>query len=71
MLIGRLTADPTTHAGEKHESATFRLAVPRAGNDAAEFIAPASSLFRKGPCDAQHAFEFFVELVSQLSGLAA
>jgi single-strand DNA-binding protein len=28
-LIGRLTADPTTHAGEKHESATFRLAVPR------------------------------------------
>ena len=26
-LIGRLTADPTCHAGEKHESATFRLAV--------------------------------------------
>jgi single-stranded DNA-binding protein len=26
-LIGRLTADPTTHAGETHESATFRLAV--------------------------------------------
>jgi hypothetical protein len=22
-LIGRLTASPTTHAGEKHESATF------------------------------------------------
>ena len=22
-LIGRLTADPQTHAGEKHESATF------------------------------------------------
>ena len=28
-LIGRLTADPQTHAGQKHESATFRLAVPR------------------------------------------
>ena len=28
VLIGRLTADPQTHAGEKHESATFRLAVP-------------------------------------------
>ena len=34
----RLTADPTTHVGEKHESATFRLAVPRPGSDAAEFI---------------------------------
>src|SRR5205807_1750903 len=32
-LIGRLTADPATHAGEKHESATFRLAVPRPGSD--------------------------------------
>ena len=38
VLIGRLTADPTTHAGEKHESATFRLAVPRPGSDGAEFI---------------------------------
>jgi len=28
-LIGRLTADPQTHARQKHESATFRLAVPR------------------------------------------
>ena len=28
-LIGRLTADPETRAGEKHEAATFRLAVPR------------------------------------------
>ena len=37
-LIGRLTADPTSHAGEQHESATFRLAVPRAGTDAADFI---------------------------------
>jgi len=26
-LIGRLTANPQTHAGETHESATFRLAV--------------------------------------------
>lgn len=23
-LIGRLTADPSTHPGEKHESCTFR-----------------------------------------------
>jgi single-strand DNA-binding protein len=37
-LIGRLTADPTSHAGEKHESATFRLAVPRPGSDAADFV---------------------------------
>ena len=37
-LIGRLTADPTTHAGEKHESATFRLAVPKQGTDGADFI---------------------------------
>ena len=37
-LIGRLTADPTTHAGERHESATFRLAVPRPGSDGADFI---------------------------------
>ena len=38
VLIGRLTADPQTHAGEQHESATFRLAVPRPGSDGAEFI---------------------------------
>jgi single-strand DNA-binding protein len=38
VLIGRLTANPTAHAGEKHESATFRLAVPRPGSDAADFI---------------------------------
>ena len=38
VLIGRLTADPTSHAGEQHESATFRLAVPRPGSDGAEFI---------------------------------
>jgi single-strand DNA-binding protein len=37
-LIGRLTADPTIHAGEKHESATFRLAVPRKGSDGADFV---------------------------------
>ena len=37
-LIGRLTADPQTHAGEKHESATFRLAVPRPGSDTADFV---------------------------------
>jgi single-strand DNA-binding protein len=38
VLMGRLTADPTTHAGKTHESATFRLAVPRHGSDAADFI---------------------------------
>jgi len=38
VLIGRLTSNPTSHAGEKHESATFRLAVPRPGSDAADFI---------------------------------
>jgi single-stranded DNA-binding protein len=37
-LIGRLTADPQSHAGEKHESATFRLAVPRLGSDSADFV---------------------------------
>jgi single-strand DNA-binding protein len=37
-LIGRLTADPASHAGEKHESCTFRLAVPRPVGDGAEFI---------------------------------
>ena len=37
-LIGRLTANPTTHVGEKHESATFRLAVPRPGSDSADFV---------------------------------
>ena len=37
-LIGRLTANPTTHAGETHESATFRLAVPRPGSDSADFV---------------------------------
>ena len=37
-LIGRLTANPVSHAGEKHESATFRLAVPRPGTDGADFI---------------------------------
>ena len=39
-LIGRLTADPDIRAGEKHESASFRLAVPRrsAERDAADFI---------------------------------
>jgi single-strand DNA-binding protein len=37
-LIGRLTADPQSHAGEKHESATFRLAVPRPGSDSADFV---------------------------------
>lgn len=38
ILIGRLTADPTTHAGEKHGSATFRLAVPRTHSDGADFV---------------------------------
>ena len=37
-LIGRLTANPTSHAGEKTESATFRLAVPRPGSDSADFV---------------------------------
>ena len=38
-LIGRLTADPDYRAGEKHESATLRLAIPRPGSsDAADFV---------------------------------
>src|SRR2546421_7563639 len=37
-LIGRLTADPDIRAGEQHESASFRLAVPRPGSDAADFV---------------------------------
>ena len=37
-LIGRLTADPAVHAGEQHASYTFRLAVPRTGSDAADFV---------------------------------
>ncbi|MCA1841721.1 MAG: single-stranded DNA-binding protein, partial [Actinobacteria bacterium] len=37
-LIGRLTADPASHAGEKHDSATFRLAIPRPVGDGADFI---------------------------------
>jgi single-strand DNA-binding protein len=37
-LIGRLTANPTVHAGEKHESCTFRLAVPKSVGDGADFI---------------------------------
>ena len=37
-LIGRLTADPVYHPGEQHESATFRLAVPRPGSDTADFV---------------------------------
>ena len=37
-LIGRLTADPATHAGDKHESCTFRLAIPKQGTDGADFI---------------------------------
>ena len=37
-LIGRLTSDPQSHAGEKHESATFRLAVPKPGTYGADFI---------------------------------
>jgi single-strand DNA-binding protein len=36
--IGRLTANPTTHAGEKHETCIFRLAVPRPGSDGADFV---------------------------------
>ncbi len=38
VLIGRLTANPTSHGGEKHESATFRLAIPRPGSDSADFV---------------------------------
>ena len=37
-LIGRLTADPAIHAGEKHDSAAFRLAVPRNSSDGADFV---------------------------------
>ena len=37
-LIGRLTADPVVHAGEQHQSCTFRLAIPKSGTDGADFI---------------------------------
>ena len=37
-LIGRLTADPNVRAGEKHGSASFRLAVSRSGSDTPDFI---------------------------------
>ena len=37
-LIGRLTAEPTVHAGEKHQSATFRIAIPKTGTNGADFI---------------------------------
>jgi single-strand DNA-binding protein len=37
-LIGRLTADPDIRVGEKHESASFRLAVPRPGSENADFV---------------------------------
>jgi single-strand DNA-binding protein len=37
-LIGRLTADPQSRAGENHESAYFRLAVDRRGAEGADFI---------------------------------
>jgi single-stranded DNA-binding protein len=38
VLTGRVTANPTSHAGEKHESTTFRLVVPRSGSDQADFV---------------------------------
>ena len=38
QLIGRLANDPETRAGEKHETARFRLAVDRIGSDDADFI---------------------------------
>ncbi|MEW6155179.1 MAG: single-stranded DNA-binding protein [Actinomycetota bacterium] len=38
QLIGRLTADPDTRAGERHETARFRLAVDRIGSEEADFI---------------------------------
>ncbi|HVW31608.1 MAG TPA: single-stranded DNA-binding protein [Acidimicrobiia bacterium] len=38
QLIGNITADPTAHAGERHETARFRLAVDRPGSDSADFI---------------------------------
>jgi hypothetical protein len=62
-LIGRLTADPTTHAGETHESATFRLAVPRPGSDAAEFLELVSQLF--------HADVLMTERVGGIEALEA
>ena len=37
-LIARLTANPTTHAGQQHETCTFRLAVPKTVGDGADFI---------------------------------
>jgi single-strand DNA-binding protein len=38
QLIGRLTADPQSRAGENHESAYFRLAVDRRGAEGADFV---------------------------------
>jgi single-strand DNA-binding protein len=37
-LVGRLVSDPTTHAGDKHESAHFRLAVSRTVGEDADFV---------------------------------
>jgi single-strand DNA-binding protein len=37
-LIGRLTANPTVHAGEQHASCTFRVAIPKPGSDSADFM---------------------------------
>jgi single-strand DNA-binding protein len=38
ILLGRLTANPTSHAGEKHQSCTCRLAVPLSGTDSTDLI---------------------------------
>ena len=37
-LIGRLTANPAVHAGEKHQTCTFRIAVGRPNSDGADFV---------------------------------
>jgi single-strand DNA-binding protein len=37
-IIGRLTADPQSRAGENHESAYFRMAVDRRSAEGADFV---------------------------------
>lgn len=37
-LIGRLTASPAVHAGEKHQTCTFRIAVGHPNSDGADFV---------------------------------
>ena len=37
-LTGRLTANPAVHAGGKHQTCTFRIAVGRPNSDGADFV---------------------------------